>query len=414
MVVLWAATGPAEGSAKATVTGVRSGVTSEPTAEEKSAEESAEAKLAEEPTAKDQLDDGAPSDVVEVLGGKEGELSAGEQSAGEQSDDRDVVEVPVKELKLRRSTRSSLGKPAEKLSYHAFLPSTSYSTLLNNAEADIDLPELDHDVHANRWDITTMTVKETYAPVGSYVTLRIFLCIVAVLGLHPMQLDMKNAFLQRKLDRVLYMYQSDYYNDETDRVFKLLKSLYGLKQTPLLWYKALDDVLTGADWKKSQVDEALYFKMTRRRSHARIPAEGRLAAVRGDDDEARHRLCVQQVGEWPDGAEQQPLARGRLLSALPCRHPTNGYVFVFSGAAISWTSQRIKSKMLLSTESEYVAATEVGKEACRLRFLLAEFQLLDVGKPTMLHVENQSAITVAEGLGLKGNLKHMDRRYAWL
>ncbi|CAI7851149.1 unnamed protein product [Closterium sp. NIES-53] len=254
----------------------------EPTAEEKSAEESAEAKLAEEPTAKDQLDDGAPSDVVEVLGGKEGELSAGEQSAGEQSDDRDVVEVPVKELKLRRSTRSSLGKPAEKLSYHAFLPSTSYSTLLNNAEADIDLPELDHD------------------------------------------LDMKNAFLQRKLDRVLYMYQSDYYNDETDRVFKLLKSLYGLKQTPLLWYKALDDVLTGADWKKSQVDEALYFK------------------------------------------------------------------------------------------SEYVAATEVGKEACRLRFLLAEFQLLDVGKPTMLHVENQSAITVAEGLGLKGNLKHMDRRYAWL
>ncbi|CAI7927173.1 unnamed protein product [Closterium sp. NIES-54] len=45
-----------------------------------------------------------------------------------------------------------------------------------------------------------------YAPVGSYVTLRIFFSIVAVLDLHLMQLNMKNVFLQSKLDRVLYMY----------------------------------------------------------------------------------------------------------------------------------------------------------------------------------------------------------------
>ncbi|CAI7811730.1 unnamed protein product [Closterium sp. NIES-54] len=69
-----------------------------------------------------------------------------------------------------------------------------------------------------------------------------------------------NAFLQSKLDRVLYMYQPDYFDDGTGRVCKLLKSLYGLKQSPLLWYRALDGVLLGAGWKKSQVDEALYFK----------------------------------------------------------------------------------------------------------------------------------------------------------
>ncbi|CAI7882592.1 unnamed protein product [Closterium sp. NIES-54] len=70
---------------------------------------------------------------------------------------------------------------------------------------------------------------ETYSPVSSYVTLRIFLSIVAVF-------------------------------DGTGRVCKLLKSLYGLKQSLLLWYRALDGVLLGADWKKSQVNEALYFK----------------------------------------------------------------------------------------------------------------------------------------------------------
>ncbi|CAI7791320.1 unnamed protein product [Closterium sp. NIES-54] len=93
-----------------------------------------------------------------------------------------------------------------------------------------------------------------------YVTLRIFLSIVVVFDLNLMQLDMNNDFLQSKLDRVLYMYQPDYFDDGTGRVCKLLKSLYGLKQSPLLWYRALNGVLLGAGWKKSQVEEALYFK----------------------------------------------------------------------------------------------------------------------------------------------------------
>ncbi|CAI7769015.1 unnamed protein product [Closterium sp. NIES-54] len=45
------------------------------------------------------------------------------------------------------------------------------------------------------------------------------------------------------------------------RVCKLLKSLYGLKLWPLSWYKVLNNVLVNAGWKKSQVDEALYFKV---------------------------------------------------------------------------------------------------------------------------------------------------------
>ncbi|CAI7792455.1 unnamed protein product [Closterium sp. NIES-53] len=140
-----------------------------------------------------------------------------------------MVEFPVEELKPSRSTRPNIGKPTEKLSYHACLPSTSYSTLLDDADADVNLPDLDPDMHADPehcWDIATMTVKEalaswkgkavnaamdeeinsliangtwelvygadydeTYAPVGSYVTLRIFLSIVAVLDLHLIQVD---------------------------------------------------------------------------------------------------------------------------------------------------------------------------------------------------------------------------------
>ncbi|CAI7878447.1 unnamed protein product [Closterium sp. NIES-53] len=332
---------------------------------------------------------------------------------------------------------------------------------------------------------------ETYAPVSSYVTLRIFLSIVAVLDLNLMQLDMKNAFLQSKLDR-----------------------------SPLLWYRALDDVLLGARWKKSQVNTVLYFKVSdvkvtcwvlvyvddllaasssvamlkelkelleatfelreispvqkylgleivRNRSvrklwlhqqgyadkmHRRFLDEeqnGRTpktpisvdayATLTVDDEEAQVRQeeeYRQKVGTLHTGARSTAasyltntrdtaLEFGSGAVSLKLvgyvdaddkqnRTSTGDYVFVFGGAAVSWSSQRIKCATLSLTESEYVAATEAGKEGRHLRYLLAEFRQLDVGTPTVLQVDNKSAITLAEGMGLTGSLKHMERRQAWL
>ncbi|CAI7737125.1 unnamed protein product [Closterium sp. NIES-54] len=391
---------------------------------------------------------------------------------------------------------------------------------------------------------------ETYSPMSSYIKLRIFLSIVVVLDLNLMQLRMKNAFLQSKLDRVLYMYQPDYFVDGTGQVCKLLKSLYGLKQSPLLWYRALDGVLLGAGWKKSQVDEALYFKagdngvicwvlvyvddlLTASSSPAMLkelkellevafelreispvvkylglkivhdrPARKLWLHQQGYADKLRRRLIdEEQGGRVPktpvsvdayaeltfDDEEAQEreeefrqkvgllqfaatttrpdiaFACSKLGSGLMVRSDqhwrevdrclayladtrdtalefgggpesleligyvdaddagdkqnrtsTGGYVFDYGGAAVSWSSSRIKCATLSSTESEYVAAMDAGKEGRRLRFLLAEFKLLDTGKPTILRVNNKSAVTIAEGLGLKGNLKHMERRYAWM
>ncbi|CAI7761567.1 unnamed protein product [Closterium sp. NIES-54] len=81
------------------------------------------------------------------------------------------------------------------------------------------------------------------------------------------------------------------------------------------------------------------------------------------------------------------------------RTSTGGYMFVFGGAAVSWSRQRIECATLSWTESEYVAATDAGKEGRRLRFLLAEFWQLDAGTPTVLRVDNKSAIIVAKGIG---------------
>ncbi|CAI7809785.1 unnamed protein product [Closterium sp. NIES-53] len=122
-----------------------------------------EASAEELPTG-EHLGDGSSSDVMEVVGEPENDKVG--LSAGEQSTDSDAVEVKADEPKLRRSTRANFGKPHEKLRYHACLPPTSYSTLLDDAQDDFDLPELDPDVHSDPelcWDIATMTVKEALA-----------------------------------------------------------------------------------------------------------------------------------------------------------------------------------------------------------------------------------------------------------
>ncbi|CAI7894544.1 unnamed protein product [Closterium sp. NIES-53] len=138
-----------------------------PSAEASTAEKPlAEASTSREPSVEqlptgEQFDDDSSSDIVEVVGAAGG--GEGELASGEQYDDSDMVEVPIKEVKQRHSTRSNFGKPSEKLSYHACLPPTAYTSLLIDAEDDIDLPELDPDMHVDpehHWDIANMTVKE--------------------------------------------------------------------------------------------------------------------------------------------------------------------------------------------------------------------------------------------------------------
>ena len=100
--------------------------------------------------------------------------------------------------------------------------------------------------------------RETFAPVSDYTTARLLLAIAAVKRYALVQLDIKNAFLYGDMDTIVYMKQPDGYNDGTDRVCKLVKSLYGLKQSPRMWYQRLSSALVKMGFTKSIHDEALF------------------------------------------------------------------------------------------------------------------------------------------------------------
>ncbi|CAI7872373.1 unnamed protein product [Closterium sp. NIES-54] len=270
---------------------------------------------------------------------------------------------------------------------------------------------------------------KTYTSVSSFVTLKIFLSIVAVLNLNLMQLDMKNAFLQSKLNQVLYMYQPDHFNDGTSRVCKLLKSLYGLNQSPLLWYRALD-----VDWRKSQVDEASYFKVGADgvACWVLVYVDDLLAASSNTVMPKKLKELLPARKLWLHQQCYTDKLRRRFINEEKIGRTPKMPVSVAAYAELTFDDEEekerqeeeyrqkfgslqfvhIKYSTLSSTESEYVATTEAGKEGRRLCFLLAEFWQLDAGTPTVLGVDNKSAITVPEGMGLTGNLKHMERRQA--
>jgi hypothetical protein len=92
---------------------------------------------------------------------------------------------------------------------------------------------------------------------------------------------------------------------------------------------------------------------------------------------------------------------------------TLGYVFTLAGAAASWSSKKQTSIALSSTEAEYVARAHATKEAIWLRQLLSELRL-DVSSPTVLHINNQSAIAIARNPEFHDSTKHIDVHYHFL
>jgi hypothetical protein len=69
-------------------------------------------------------------------------------------------------------------------------------------------------------------------------------------------MDVKKAFLNGELEEEIYMTQPNEFivKDQEDKVCKLLKSLYGLKQEPKQWHEKFDVTLISAGFSVNEAD----------------------------------------------------------------------------------------------------------------------------------------------------------------
>jgi hypothetical protein len=68
---------------------------------------------------------------------------------------------------------------------------------------------------------------------------------------------------------------------------------------------------------------------------------------------------------------------------------------------------------LSTTEAEYIAAVEVGKEVLWMCNILQEFGY-QITSPSILWIDNQSCSSVAKNLEHHGHMKHFDLQFYWL
>lgn len=96
-----------------------------------------------------------------------------------------------------------------------------------------------------------------WAPTGQHTTLRVLFVHAATFDLALRHIDISTAFLHGELDEEVYVEQPPVVNDGTDRVWRLNKSLYGLKQAGRQWHIKLCEWLFGMGFKRAGYDPAL-------------------------------------------------------------------------------------------------------------------------------------------------------------
>ena len=104
--------------------------------------------------------------------------------------------------------------------------------------------------------------QETFAPVAKINSIRVLLSIAANRDWPLHQLDVKNAFLNGELKEEVFMDLPPGFEKRfgEDKVCRLKKSLYGLKQSPRAWFERFGKVIKKYGYTQSQADHTIFYK----------------------------------------------------------------------------------------------------------------------------------------------------------
>nr|GEW42297.1 hypothetical protein [Tanacetum cinerariifolium] len=91
--------------------------------------------------------------------------------------------------------------------------------------------------------------KEVFAPVARIEAIRLFLAYASFMGFMVYQMDVKSVFLYGTIKEEVYVCQPPGFEDpdHPDKVYKVVKALYGLHQAPRAWYETLATYLLEND-----------------------------------------------------------------------------------------------------------------------------------------------------------------------
>ncbi|UYV73755.1 hypothetical protein LAZ67_11000746 [Cordylochernes scorpioides] len=104
--------------------------------------------------------------------------------------------------------------------------------------------------------------EETFAPVVRQSTIRVFLALAVEYNLIVHQMDVQSAYLNGEIKEEVYMAQPENFVSRKypEKVCRLKKAIYGLKQAGIVWHEKLDTELKYLGLKQIQSDNCVYIK----------------------------------------------------------------------------------------------------------------------------------------------------------
>ena len=103
---------------------------------------------------------------------------------------------------------------------------------------------------------------EIFSPIEKLTSIQLLLSLATTYGFEVEQMDVKTTFLHGDLKEEKYMSQLEHFIEKRKEnlVWKLKKSLYGLKQSPRMWYQKFDTYVLSLGFLRSKSDHCVYYK----------------------------------------------------------------------------------------------------------------------------------------------------------
>nr|GEW75126.1 hypothetical protein [Tanacetum cinerariifolium] len=129
--------------------------------------------------------------------------------------------------------------------------------------------------------------EEVLAPVARIEAIRLFLASASFIGFMVYQMDVKSAFLYGTIKEEVYVCQPLGFEDldYPDKVYKVVKALYGLHQAPRAWYETLANYLLENGFQRGKIDQTLFIKKQKDEKSASTPIDTEKPLLKDPDGE---------------------------------------------------------------------------------------------------------------------------------
>nr|GEX39829.1 retrovirus-related Pol polyprotein from transposon TNT 1-94 [Tanacetum cinerariifolium] len=129
--------------------------------------------------------------------------------------------------------------------------------------------------------------EEVFALVARIEAIRLFLSYAFFMGFMVYQMNVKSAFIYGTIEEEVYVCQPLGFEDPNylDKVYKVVKALYGLHQAPRAWYETLANYLLENGFQRGKIDQTLFIKRKKDGKSASTPIDTEKPLLKDPDGE---------------------------------------------------------------------------------------------------------------------------------